>query len=219
MRARSKKTCRSYGLSRFGTNALDHLTYAREVSRCHVTRGEEVGDERGDVARKETLGELAHHRMLYISFGYEGAIHELTVACSPGENSAALESGNDRGDCRLRQLSLVVQLLPDLRDRQLALIPEQAEDGDLELGQVLAIGHLIPLGLYECRFYTCRTGRVKRKFQSLSSGELQVAPRPARREHSRLQHVEQENRGIVLLCPHDVVGQQEERGNVVLPTG
>src|SRR5687768_4732992 len=137
MRARLKKTCRSYGLSGARTNALDHLPYAREISRCHVACGKEVGDERGDVARKETLGELAHHRMLYISFGYEGAIHELTVACSPGEDSAALEPGNDRGDCRLRQLSLVVQLLPDLRDCQLALVPEQAKDRDLELGQVL----------------------------------------------------------------------------------
>jgi hypothetical protein len=79
--------------------------------------------------------------MLYIGFGDEGAIDELTVSRSPGEDAAALQPGDDRRDGRLRQLSLGVQLLPDLRDGHLALLPEEAKDGSLELGQLLAISH------------------------------------------------------------------------------
>jgi hypothetical protein len=62
--------------------------------------------------------------MLDVSFGDEGAIDKLTLAGSPGEDSAALETSDDGGDGCLRQLSLGVQLLPNLRDGQLALFPE-----------------------------------------------------------------------------------------------
>src|SRR3954468_3374267 len=99
--------------------------------------------------------------MLYVGFGDEGAVDELLVARSTGEDSASLEPGDDRRHGRLRQLSLVVQLLPDLCDGELALFPKEAKHGDLELGQLLAVGHQTPLGFYRCRFYKCRT-RVSR---------------------------------------------------------
>src|SRR6185436_2405869 len=100
-----------------------------------------MADEGGDVAGEEALGELAHHRMLDIGLGDERAIDVLPVLCSPAEDAASLYSCHDSGDCCLRQLTVGVQLLPDLRDRQLPLFPEEAKDGDLELGQRLTIGH------------------------------------------------------------------------------
>jgi hypothetical protein len=80
--------------------------------------------------------------MLHIGLGDEGAIDELSVSRSAGEDSPALKPGDDRRDGGLRQLSLGVQLLPDLRDGQLALFPEEAKDGGLEVGELLAIGHV-----------------------------------------------------------------------------
>jgi hypothetical protein len=121
---------------------LDHLPYAREVAWSHVTRGEQVADERCDIAGKQALGELANHGMLDVGFGDERAIDELTVTRSPGEDSPALKPGDYSRNGRLRQLPLGVKLLPDLRDGQLALLPEEAKDGGLEVGELLAIGHV-----------------------------------------------------------------------------
>src|SRR4051812_23559523 len=81
--------------------------------------------------------------MLYVGFGDESAIDVLLVSRSPRQYAAALEPCDDRGDSRLRQLSLGVQLLPDLRDGELALFPEESKDGDLELSELLAVGHQI----------------------------------------------------------------------------
>src|SRR6476469_3772097 len=109
--------------------------------------------------------------MLDIGFSDKRAIRELPIPRSASEDSPSLKPGDDRGDGRLRQLSLRVQLLPDLGDGQLALIPEQAKDGGLELGQLLAIGHSISSRfLYTCRFYTCRTDCQEKKFQGLLAG-------------------------------------------------
>jgi hypothetical protein len=72
--------------------------------------------------------------MLDVSFGDEGAIDELAVLGSSGQDAPALEPRDDRRDCRLRQLSLGVELLPDLSYCQLALIPEEAEHRGLEIG-------------------------------------------------------------------------------------
>src|SRR5689334_14768765 len=79
--------------------------------------------------------------MLHIGFGDEGAIDELLVLRPSREYAPSLQSCNDGRDGCLRQLSLGVQLLPYLGDGQLALIPEKAQDRDLELGQRLAVGH------------------------------------------------------------------------------
>ena len=83
--------------------------------------------------------------MLDVGLSDEGAIHELTVFGSPGEDSAALKPRDDRRHSRLCQLSLGVQLLPNLGNGELALLPEEAKDGGLELGELLAISHLNPL--------------------------------------------------------------------------
>src|SRR2546423_29056 len=109
--------------------------------------------------------------MLYVSFGDEGAIDELTLPGSSGEDSAALEPRDDRSDRRLGQLPLGVQLLPDLGDRQLALLPKQAKDGDLELSELLAIRHLTSSPV-STRVDSTRVERhVKRKF---SEAHLQL---------------------------------------------
>src|SRR5688500_2257497 len=79
--------------------------------------------------------------MLYVWLGDQRAIDELTVSCSSGEDPAALEPRDNRSHGRLRQLTRGVQLLPDLCDGQLPLFPEEAEHRNLELGELLAIGH------------------------------------------------------------------------------
>jgi hypothetical protein len=101
-----------------------------------------VANERRDITGKQTLGELAHHGMLNVGFGEERAIDELPVSGSPGEDSATLKPGDDRRDRRLRQLSAGVQLLPDLGNSELSLLPEEAQDGNLELGKLLTISHM-----------------------------------------------------------------------------
>src|SRR2546423_9547182 len=142
MQARLMKSYRSCGLSSLRTNALDHFLYAREIAGCHVTGREQVAEQGSDVASEQPLGELAHHRVLDVGFSDKGSVDELTVLDSSGENATSLQPGDNRGDSSLRQLSLGVQLLPDLRGGQLAVFPQQAKDRDLELGQRLAIRHL-----------------------------------------------------------------------------
>src|SRR6185436_5772638 len=118
--------------------------------------------------------------MLYIGFSNEGAIDELPVLGASRQDSPSLEPGDNGGNGRLRQLTLRVQLLPDLGNGQLAVVPEQAKDGGLELGQLLAIGHSISSRfLYTCRFYTCRTACQEEKFQGLLAGPA-TSPRTMR---------------------------------------
>src|SRR5256885_3545416 len=115
MQARLMKSYRSCGLSSLRTNALDHLLYAGEIAGCHVTRREQVAEQGSDVASEQPLGELAYHRVLDVCFCDKRAIDELTVLRSSGEDTPSLQPGDNRGDSSLRQLSLGVQLLPDLR--------------------------------------------------------------------------------------------------------
>src|SRR4051812_41650530 len=126
--------------------------------------------------------------MLYIGFGDQGAIDELLVTRPPCEDSSALEPSHDGGNSRLRQLSLGVQLLPDLRDGELALFPEQAKDGDLELGELLAVRHQDPRGLYTCRFYTCRTNCQGESFRGIARSPERSASeaRQVRRDRPEL---------------------------------
>src|SRR5256885_16020751 len=83
--------------------------------------------------------------MLNVCLSNQRPIDELLVSGSSGEDASALETRDNWRHCCLRQLSLGVQLLPDLSYRQFALFPEKAKDGDLELGELLAVGHLVLL--------------------------------------------------------------------------
>src|SRR2546423_2980046 len=163
MQARLMKSYRSCGLSSLRSNAVDHFLSGREIAGCHVTRREQVAEKGGDITGKKALSELTDHRVLDLGFSDERAIDELTVFRSSGENPASLQPRDNRRNSRLRQLSLGVQLLPDLRSGQLTVFPQQAKDGDLQFGQRLAIRHLIPQCFYTCRFYTCRNECQGRK--------------------------------------------------------
>src|SRR3982751_5032102 len=139
MQARLMKSYRSCGLSSLRSNAVDHFLYARQIAGCHVTRREQVAEKGGDVTGKQALGELTDHRVLDVGFSDERAVDELPILRPPREYPTSLQPRDNRRDSRLRQLSLGVQLLPDLRGGQLAVFPQQAKDRDLEFGQRLAI--------------------------------------------------------------------------------
>ena len=62
--------------------------------------------------------------MLHIGLGDQSAINELAVFGAAREDAPPLQPRDDGGDGGLRQLPVGIELLPDLRDSELALIPE-----------------------------------------------------------------------------------------------
>src|SRR5688500_19548296 len=100
-----------------------------------------MADESRRVAGEHPLRELADHRLLDIGFGDHGAIDELAVARSPSDDPSTLESRDECRDGGLGETPLVVERLPYLGDGGLATVPEQAENGELELGELVTFGH------------------------------------------------------------------------------
>ena len=98
-------------------------------------------DERGGVPGEQALRQLAHHRVLDIRFGDRGAIDVLPVARASRDDPSTLQSGDECRDGGLSQAALLVQGLPELGHGRFAAVPEQAEDGELQLGDLVTIRH------------------------------------------------------------------------------
>src|SRR4051812_38853857 len=99
MRGRSMRASQSWSVSRrLGSSVVDHLPYAREIARSHVTRSEQVADERSDVAVEQAFRELADHGVLDVRLADEGAVDVLLVARASRQDATALEARDDGGN-------------------------------------------------------------------------------------------------------------------------
>src|SRR6266581_6020057 len=138
---------------RFG--ALDQFADLGDVTRADVFAREQMLDQGGDVAVEQALGQLTDHRVLHFLFGHRGAVVELARLRrgAPSDDAAALEARQHRGDGGLGEPALGVQGFPDVLHRRFALVPDDAQDGELQLGELVALRHAWPLGLiYRSRF-------------------------------------------------------------------
>src|SRR4051812_39504178 len=90
--------------------------------------------------------------MLDIGFGDRGAIEELSVARAPCDDPSTLETCDECRDGGLCETALLVKRFPELADRGFAAIPEQAEDGELQLGDLMTFRHRGSVVIYSCRF-------------------------------------------------------------------
>ena len=94
------------------------------------------------------LGQLTDHRVLHFLLGHRGAVVVLARLGGgpPSDDPAALEARQHGGDGGLGQPALGVQGLPDVLDRRFALVPDDAQDGELQLGELMALRHTRPRG-------------------------------------------------------------------------
>src|SRR4051812_30098545 len=143
---------RSWRISLWCLSVFDHPPDTGEIARGHVRRGDEVIDEGRGIAREQSLGQLAHHRMLHVRFRDRGAVEELSVARAPRDDAPTLQTRDECRDRRLREAALLVERLPQLGDGGLTPLPEQAQDGQLELGELMTLGHCDSQEIYKCRF-------------------------------------------------------------------
>src|SRR5438874_12563577 len=91
---------RSFGLRGVRFDALDHVADPGDVTRTHVFGGEQMLDERGDVAIEQPLGQLTDHRVLHLALGDRGAVVVLPGLWRgpPGDDTTELESRQHRGN-------------------------------------------------------------------------------------------------------------------------
>src|SRR5256885_14523688 len=148
---------RSFGLRGVRFDALDHVADPGDVTRTHVFGGGQMLDERGDVAIEQALRQLTDHRVLHLALGHRRAVVVLAGlgGSPPGDDTTALESRQHRGNGGLGEPALGVQGLPDVLDRCLAPVPQDAQDGELQLGELVALRHAPASWLiYRRRFTT-----------------------------------------------------------------
>src|SRR3989454_12727465 len=112
----------------------------------------------GDVAVEQALGQLTDHRVLALAFGPRGAVVGLAGLGPPGDGTPTLEPREHGGDGGLGEPSLGVQGFPDVLDRRFAPFPDDPQDGELQLGELMATWHRGLTLIYRRRFTTvvCR---------------------------------------------------------------
>src|SRR4051812_8945323 len=89
-----------------GLRIGDHALHAIEVAGRHVTRAQQVRHERFGSPVEEQRGELRDHRATHFLLGDEGTIDELTAVEPVFHDATLLESREQRGDRRLREVAL-----------------------------------------------------------------------------------------------------------------
>ena len=117
---------------RSGNPALSADTFAKYRASPGVEQMTHQGG-RASVAQKR--GELGNHRATYFLFTDEWAIDELATLEAVLDDAAFLEARQQRGNRGLGQVALGTQAGLYLQYGRLGAFPENAHDGELEVGE------------------------------------------------------------------------------------
>jgi len=119
---------------------VDEALHALQIARGDFTFGEQMADQRRDVAPEQPVGESGHHRTTDVLLRYERAVHEVSAFRPPGGEPGLFEPRQEGGDGREGQPALGLQGRVHVGDPGLAGLPQHPHDVQLQLGQ-LEIGH------------------------------------------------------------------------------
>ena len=94
-----------------------------------------MADQRRRRAVEEQVGEVGDHRASHLRLGDQRLVDEEPSLGLMPHDSAFFEAREDRGDGGLRELALRRQRLLHFEHRGFAAFPEDADDGELEIGE------------------------------------------------------------------------------------
>src|SRR4051812_15125627 len=94
-----------------------------------------MGHECGRTTIEQQLRELGDHRAADILLRNEWPVHELATFEAVLDDTALLEPRQQRRDGRLRELALGPQAVLHVQHRRLGTIPQDAHDGELQIGE------------------------------------------------------------------------------------
>src|SRR5262249_31154322 len=120
----------------------DQRLQALELLRIDLLLLEQVGDEGRRVAEEEPARQLADHRPADVLLAHLGAVEELPAGGLVRDDALLLHLREHRRDRRQRALLVVgAEDLVDARDAGLALLPEDAHDRVLKIGELVRARH------------------------------------------------------------------------------